>query len=328
MHRFSVAPMMDWTDRPCRTFMRLLSKRAVLYTEMLHAQAVVHGKRDRLLHFPDVQHPLVLQLGGSEPESLANAAKIGEDHGYDEINLNVGCPSDRVQSGNFGASLMLEPDLTARLVAAMREAVAVPVTVKCRIGVDDQDAEKDFNTFIDKVAVAGCEHFIVHARKAWLKGLSPKDNRDVPPLDYDRVYRLKKRRPDLEISINGGIETLETCGEHLASVDGVMLGRVAYHNAYLLARVDQQLYGDDTPVMSRQQIVEKMLPYIEEEMSRGMRLQQITRHMIGLYMGEPGARHWRRHLSTKACEDGAGIDVLLEAMRQVERLREEAACRV
>jgi tRNA-dihydrouridine synthase A len=307
--------------------MRLLSKQAVLYTEMLHARAVVHGKRDRLLRFPDMQHPLVLQLGGSEPEILAQAAKIGEEYGYDEINLNVGCPSERVQSGCFGASLMLEPELTARLFAAMREAVTIPVSVKCRIGVDQQDAEKDFNHFIDLVASSGCEHFVVHARKAWLKGLSPKDNRDVPPLDYDRVRRLKVRRPDLRISLNGGINDLAQCQGHLVSVDGVMVGRAAYHNPYMLSGVDHLIYERLGFPVSRRKVVELMLPHIEDEMVRGLRLSQITRHMIGLYLGEPGARHWRRALGEQACRRGAGTDIVLEAMVRVERLREEAACR-
>ena len=320
--------MMDWTDRHCRSFMRLLTKNAVLYTEMLNAEAVVRGKREQLLPFPDEQHPLVLQLGGSEPERLALAAKIGEEYGYDEINLNVGCPSDRVQSGNFGAALMLEPDLTARLVDAMRAAVTIPITVKCRIGVDDQDAETDFNKFIDMVSAAGCEHFIVHARKAWLKGLSPKDNRDIPPLDYDRVYRLKQRRADLQISINGGIADLAQCRDHNKQLDGVMLGRAAYHNPYILAQVDQQFFCATEPAGSRAQIVALMLPYIEGELSSGARLNQITRHMMGLYLGEPGARHWRRHLSEYGCKDGAGGEVVLEALALVERIREEAACRV
>ena len=328
MHRFSVAPMMDWTDRHCRAFMRLLTKRAVLYTEMLHARAVIHGKREQLLGFSSGQSPLVLQLGGSEPGDLAQAAKIGADYGYDEINLNVGCPSSRVQSGNFGAALMLEPDLTARLVAAMREAVAIPVTVKCRIGVDEQDAEKDFNYFIDVVAQAGCEHFIVHARKAWLSGLSPKDNREVPPLDYDRVYQLKQRRTELQISINGGIETLEQCVQHGKLVDGMMLGRAAYHNPFVLALVDHQIYGDEDLPMTRAQVVDAMRPYIERELANGVRLPSITRHMMGLYLHEPGARHWRRHLSIEACKKGAGVNVVLDAMALVEGIREDAKCRV
>ncbi len=328
IHQFSVAPMMDWTDRHCRAFMRLATKRAVLYTEMLHARALIHGKREQLLGFPSDQSPLVLQLGGSEPGDLALAAKIGEDYGYDEINLNVGCPSERVQSGNFGAALMLEPDLTARLVAAMREAVSIPVTVKCRIGVDEQDTEQDLDRFIDVVAQAGCEHFIVHARKAWLSGLSPKDNREIPPLDYQRVYRLKQRRPDLHICINGGIETLDQCAQHGKMLDGSMLGRAAYHNPYILAHVDRHIYGADTASLTRAQIVEAMIPYIEDELAKGVRLPSITRHMMGLYLHQPGARHGRRYLSIEACKDGAGARVVLEAMALVENMREEAACRV
>ncbi len=327
-HRFSVAPMMDWTDRHCRSFMRLLTTRAVLYTEMLHARAVVHGKREQLLGFASGQSPLVLQLGGSEPDELAQAAKIGADYGYDEINLNVGCPSSRVQSGNFGAALMLEPDLTARLVEAMREAVSIPVTVKCRIGVDEQDIEQDLDRFIDRVASVGCEHFIVHARKAWLSGLSPKDNREVPPLDYDRVYRLKQRRPDLQISVNGGIETLAQCAQHGKLMDGMMLGRAAYHNPFILACVDHQVYGEEDLAMTRTQIVEAMVPYIDRELANGVRLSSITRHMLGLYLNEPGARHWRRHLSVEACLPGAGVKVVLDALALVESIREEAACRV
>ena len=327
MHRFSVAPMMDWTDRHCRAFMRHLTKRAVLYTEMVHARAVIHGKRDQLLGFSRGQQPLVLQLGGSDPSELALAAQIGEQYGYDEINLNVGCPSDRVQSGNFGAALMLEPDLTARLVASLREAVSIPVTVKCRIGVDEQDIETDLDYFVDVVAGAGCEHFIIHARKAWLSGLSPKDNRHIPPLDYERVYRLKARRPDLEISLNGGIETLDQCEQHGRLLEGVMLGRAAYHNPYLLALVDQRIYGAEGAGITRAQAVEAMVPYIEGELAKGTRLAQITRHMMGLYLGQPGARHWRRHLSVEACQPGAGVSVLLEARALVERLRGEAACR-
>ena len=325
MHRFSIAPMMDWTDRPCRTFLRLLTRHGVLYTEMLHARAVVHGNRQKLLRFPDIQHPLVLQLGGSDPEILAEAARIGEGFGYDEINLNVGCPSDRVQAGQFGASLMKDPHLTADLVAAMRRAVAIPVTVKCRIGVDDQDSQGDFDRFIDIVAAAGCEHFIVHARKAWLQGLSPKQNREVPPLDHDRVDRLKARRPDLLITINGGIVDLQQSLWHLARVDGVMMGRAAYGNPWMLSHVDRQIHGDPRPLATRAQIVERMIPFIEQEMAQGMRLHQIARHMIGLYQGEKGARLWRRLISVETCRDGAGPEVLLRAMSRVEGMRERGA---
>ncbi len=325
--RFSIAPMMEWTDRPCRTFLRLLCKNAVLYSEMLHAEAVVRGNGDHLLRFPKLQHPIVLQLGGDRPDRLAQAAQIGEQWGYDEINLNVGCPSPRVQSGNFGAGLMRDPSHVARLVEAMQEAVNIPVTVKCRIGVDDQDAEKDFNQFIDVVADAGCRHFIVHARKAWLKGLSPKDNREVPPLDYQRVYGLKERRSDLLISINGGIGDLTASLLHLQQVDGVMLGRVAYHNPYLLAQVDHKLFGQEDAPLSRRQIVERMVPHIEEELAQGLRLHQITRHMMGLYLGEPGARIWRRELGEKACLEGAGITLVQQVLEQVEDIRERALCK-
>lgn len=325
-HRFAVAPMMEWTDRPCRSFLRLLSKRAVLYTEMLHAEAVLRGEAARLLDFPAEQHPLVLQLGGDQPERLALAAKAGERHGYDEINLNVGCPSDRVQAGNFGAALMGDPAHTKRLVAEMQAAVDIPVTVKCRIGVDDQDSETDFNHFIDVVASAGCGHFIVHARKAWLKGLSPKENREVPPLDYQRVCRLKQRRPDLQISLNGGIADLGQAAVHLQKVDGVMLGRAAYHNPFLLARVDQNIYGERWLVPSRREIVEQMLPHIETELAAGLRLHQITRHMLGLYAGEPGARLWRRELTERVRQIGAGPETVRTIMQKVEAIREDALC--
>jgi len=319
---FSVAPMMEWTDRPCRSFLRLLSRRALLYTEMLTAEAVVRGRRDRLLAFPKAQHPIALQLGGADADLLAEAARIGEQYGYDEINLNVGCPSDRVQSGRFGACLMKEPAHVARLVGRMQAAVRTPVSVKCRIGVDDLDGEEPFNQFIDAVAAAGCQLFVIHARKAWLKGLSPRENREVPPLDYQRVYRLKQRRPELDIRINGGVETLAQCRSHLAHVDGVMLGRAAYHNPYLLAQVDQILYGEARPVASRREIVERMLPLIEEEMAGGLRLNQITRHMLGLYLGRPGARLWRRRMTVDACKKGMGAELVRTALEEVEQLAE------
>ena len=324
-HRFSVAPMMEWTDRPCRTFLRLISQKAVLYSEMLHAEAVIQGRRAQLLPFPAMQHPVILQLGGDQPERLAEAARIGEQQGYDEINLNVGCPSPRVQSGNFGAGLMRDPAHVARLVSAMQKAVGVPVSVKCRIGVDDQDSETDFSRFVDIVADAGCQHFIVHARKAWLKGLSPKENRAVPPLDYVRVYRLKQRRGELNITINGGIADLSEAQRHLEHVDGVMLGRAAYHHPYLLAQVDQQLYGSGQPAPTRREIVERMIPFMEAELASGVRLHQITRHMMGLYAGQPGARLWRRQLGEKACRPGAGVALVLEAMERVEALWQEAS---
>ena len=312
--RFSVAPMMDWTDRHDRFFLRLLSRRARLYTEMVTANAIRFGERAKLLDFNAEEHPLALQLGGSEPDALAEAAKIGEDWGYDEINLNVGCPSDRVQSGSFGACLMQEPDLVADCMAAMRDAVTIPVTVKSRIGVDDQDPEDALFMLVEKCKSAGVTHFIVHARKAWLEGLSPKENRDIPPLDYDLVYRLKAANPELLISINGGIETLEESTAHLERVDGVMLGRAAYKNPYLLAGVDGALFGDTTPPPSREEIVDKLIPYAERLVAQGTPLHALTRHVMGLYQGQAGGRLWRRHLSENAPKRGDDPRVLQEAL--------------
>jgi len=308
--------MMEWTDRHCRYFLRLLSARAFLYTEMVTAEAVLYGDRERVLGFDPVEHPVGLQLGGSEPGKLAEAAKISAAHGYDEINLNIGCPSDRVQSGRFGACLMAEPDLVADCVGAMGEAVSVPVTVKCRVGIDDQDAEESLDRFIDTVAEAGCATFIVHARKAWLDGLSPKENRDVPPLDHDRVHRLKTRRPDLAIIINGGIASLAEAQPHLEHLDGVMLGRAAYADPYLLAAVDQALYGATTEPPTRDELLDQFMPYVERELARGARLNAMTRHILGLYHGQPRARAFRRHLAENAHLDSAGLEVL-EAARRV-----------
>jgi tRNA-dihydrouridine synthase A len=307
--------MMEWTDRHCRYFLRLISKRTFLYTEMVTAEAVLYGNRERVLGFSPEEHPVGLQLGGSDARKLAAAAKIGADYGYDEINLNIGCPSDRVQSGRFGACLMAEPDLVAECVAAMGEAAALPITVKCRIGIDDQDAEESLDRFIDGVAKAGARTFIVHARKAWLKGLSPKENRDVPPLDYDRVARLKARRPELEIVLNGGIESLASAQAHLGEVDGVMLGRAAYADPYLLAEVDGALFGSNDTPPSRLDVLDGFVPYVEAELSRGARLNQMTRHILGLFHGQPRARAFRRHLAENAHLDGAGIEVLLAARR-------------
>ena len=312
--RFSVAPMMDWTDRHDRFFLRLLSRRARLYTEMVTANAIRFGERAKLLDFNAEEHPLALQLGGSEPDALAEAAKIGEGWGYDEINLNVGCPSDRVQSGSFGACLMQEPDLVADCMAAMRDAVTIPVTVKSRIGVDAQDPEEALFTLVEKCKSAGVAHFIVHARKAWLEGLSPKENRDIPPLDYELVYRLKGANPELLISINGGIETLEESTAHLERVDGVMLGRAAYKNPYLLAGVDGALFGDTTPPPSREEIVDKLIPYAERLVAQGTPLHALTRHVMGLYQGQAGGRLWRRHLSENAPKRGDDPRVLQEAL--------------
>ena len=305
--------MMEWTDRHCRYFLRLISKRTFLYTEMVTAEAVLHGDRERVLGFDAGEHPLALQLGGSDPKKLAAAARIGADYGYDEINLNVGCPSDRVQSGRFGACLMAEPKLVGECVGAMGASSSLPVTVKCRIGIDDQDVEESLDRFIDTIAAAGCTTFIVHARKAWLQGLSPKQNRDVPPLDYGRVYRLKQRRPELEIVINGGIESLAAAKEQLPHVDGVMLGRAAYADPYLLAEVDGVLFGEERAAPSRLEVLDAFRPYVEEQLARGVRLNAMTRHILGLFHGQPGARAFRRHLAERAHLDGAGIEVLDQA---------------
>ncbi|MCV0370930.1 tRNA dihydrouridine(20/20a) synthase DusA [Filomicrobium sp.] len=323
-HRFCIAPMMDWTDRHCRFFHRLLTRKALLYTEMVTAPAVLHGARERLLGFAPGEHPLALQLGGSDPAQLADAAEIGEAFGYDEINLNVGCPSDRVQEGRFGACLMAEPELVAKCIAVMRARVRVPVTVKCRIGIDDQDSEVHFQRFIDTVADAGAEVFIVHARKAWLKGLSPKENREVPPLDYARVYRLKSARPDLTIVINGGIADVDESERHLQHVDGVMLGRAAYQTPYLLADVDQRLFISDSAVPSRGDVLRQLVPYVERHLDAGGRLNNVTRHILGLYHGRPRARAFRRHLSENAVRDGARSDVLLQAIAIAEGVAGQA----
>lgn len=314
-----VAPMMDWTDRHCRFFFRLISRHTLLYTEMVTTGAVLHGKRDRLLDFTPAEHPVALQLGGSEPADLAASARIGEEWGYDEINLNVGCPSDRVQSGRFGACLMAEPDLVARGVAAMREAVRIPVTVKSRIAIDDLEEWPTLEDFVRRVSAAGCTRFIVHARKAWLQGLSPKENRDVPPLRYDLVHRLKAEYPHLDISLNGGIKTLDAAAEHLGRVDGVMMGRAPYESPYLLADADRRFFGGTQAPLTRHEVVDAMLPYIEAQMSQGAPLGAITRHMLGLFQGLPGARAWRRHLSENAHKDGASPEVVRAAAAKVPR---------
>jgi tRNA-dihydrouridine synthase A len=320
-HKFCVAPMMDWTDRHCRFFHRLLTRRALLYTEMVTAEAVLRGDRRRLLGFSSAEHPVALQLGGSDPARLAEAAAIGEDYGYDEINLNVGCPSDRVQEGRFGACLMAEPELVAECVAAMRARVSVPVTVKCRIGIDEQDSEAGLERFVSAVGGAGCRTFLVHARKAWLKGLSPKENREVPPLDYGRVYRLKAAHPELEIVINGGIASLDEAESHHEAVDGAALGRAAYQNPYLLADVDRRLFGAMTVPPSRRAVIESLLPYAEGHIAAGGRLNNIARHILGLYHGCARARAFRRHLSEHAPRDGAGIGILRAALELVEPSR-------
>jgi tRNA-dihydrouridine synthase A len=310
--------MMDWTDRHCRFFHRLLSRHARLYTEMVTAQAVLRGDRNRLLAFSPAEHPVALQLAGSEPAALAEAAWLGEAYGYDEINLNVGCPSNRVQDGRFGACLMAEPELVARCVAAMQRRLKVPVTVKCRIGIDEQDSERDLDRFIGTVADAGCSSFIVHARKAWLKGLSPKQNRELPPLDHARVWGLKAAHAKLEIIINGGIATLAAAQAHLEKVDGVAIGRSAYQHPYLLASVDRLLFGAPEPPPSRRDVLEALVPYVEAHLRQGGRLNNIVRHILGLYHGQPYARAFRRHLSQYAPRPGAGIDVLLESMALIE----------
>ena len=317
--RFSIAPMMDWTDRHCRVFHRILSRRARLYTEMVTAGAVIHGPRDRLLGFDPVEHPVAVQLGGSRPADLATAARICADYGYDEINLNCGCPSDRVKNGSFGACLMREPALVAACVAAMQAAVPLPVTVKCRIGVDDQDPEAALPAMVDAVGAADAAAVIVHARKAWLQGLSPKQNRDVPPLDYPLVASLKAARPDVVIGINGGLATLAACAEQLQVLDGAMVGRAAYQNPEMLLGVDPELFGEPAPVADGFAAVEAFMPYMAARLSEGVRLHDMTRHLLGLFPGLPGARLWRRHLATEAPKAGAGLEVVRDALAHVTR---------
>jgi tRNA-dihydrouridine synthase A len=315
---FSVAPMMDWTDRHCRAFHRLLTRRARLYTEMVTTGAVIHGERARLLGFDDSEHPVALQLGGSDPRDLATSAKIGEEFGYSEINLNVGCPSDRVKDGRFGACLMAEPKLVGACVDAMKRAVSIPVTVKCRIGIDDQDPEGALDMLARDVVAAGADALVVHARKAWLDGLSPKENRDIPPLDYDRVYRLKATLPDLPVIINGGIGSLSEAEAHLAKVDGVMLGRAAYQEPWRLLTVDPDIFGEAAPHASMKDALAAMTPYIERELARGTRLHAITRHLVGAFHGVPGARAFRRHLAENGVKPGADVNVLREAIALVQ----------
>ncbi|ADH88196.1 TIM-barrel protein, yjbN family [Ancylobacter novellus DSM 506] len=317
--RFSTAPMMEWTDRNCRAFHRVLSRRARLYTEMVTANAVIFGDRERLIGFSDAEHPVAVQLGGSDPAALAKAAAICADWGYAEVNLNVGCPSDRVQGGNFGACLMRSPALVADCVAAMKAEVSIPVTVKCRIGVDEQDPEAALDALADAVLAAGADALIVHARKAWLEGLSPKENRDIPPLDYGRVHRLKQRLPHVPISINGGIASLEEAQAQLAHVDGVMLGRAAYHQPELLLRVDSLFFGEADPHEDAFAAVEAFEPHIAAHLATGGRLHDITRHMLGLFTGRPGARAFRRRLAIDGVKADAGLDVLRAAVDEVRR---------
>ena len=324
-HRFSIAPMMEWTDRHCRFFHRLLTRRALLYTEMITTGAVLRGDRARLLGFDPAEHPVAVQLGGSDPRALAECARICADLGYDEINLNVGCPSDRVREGRFGACLMAEPALVGDCVAAMKAAVAVPVTVKCRIGIDEQDPEESLDALTRIVVAAGVDALIVHARKAWLDGLSPRENRDIPPLDYDRVYRLKRGYPDVTVAINGGVATVEQAAAHLAHVDGVMMGRAAYQEPWRLLAVDPLIYGAPAPVAAPEAALEAFFPYVERELARGTRLHAMTRHVLGLFHAVPGARAFRRHIATQAVKPGAGIAVLRDALAHVVDARAELA---
>ncbi|MFL4971859.1 MAG: tRNA dihydrouridine(20/20a) synthase DusA [Xanthobacteraceae bacterium] len=316
-HRFCVAPMMDWTDRHCRFFHRLLTRRALIYTEMVTTGAVLHGDRARLIGFDPFEHPVAIQLGGCDPRALAACARIAEDFGYDEVNLNVGCPSDRVQEGRFGACLMAEPELVGDCVAAMKAAVRVPLTVKCRLGIDHQDPEAALDAMAKTVKAAGADALVVHARKAWLHGLSPKQNREVPPLDHARVYRLKRSHPDLDIVLNGGIGSVESAAAHLAHVDGVMMGRAAYQEPWRLLSVDPLLFGEPAPFASAKAAAEALMPYVARETERGTRLYAIARHLLGLFHAVPGARAFRRHLATEGVKAGAGPQVLRDALSLV-----------
>lgn len=320
--RLSVAPMMDWTDRHCRAFHRVLAPKALLYTEMVHAQAVIHGDRERLLGFDPAEHPLALQLGGSDPGLLAEASRIGAGWGYDEINLNVGCPSDRVQAGRFGACLMREPVLVAECIAAMQAAVSVPVTVKCRLGVDEQEDYEVFLAFVDTVAATGCRRFIVHARKAWLQGLSPKENREIPPLRYEWVHRLKRERPDLVVSLNGGLRETDDLRAQLARVDGVMIGRAAYHEPYRLH--EYAVAFDGEPRRPRAALLRAWFPYVERQLAAGVAMKHLSRHVLGLFHARPGGRAFRQILSEGAAKPGAGIALLERALAATEASPEAA----
>ncbi|WP_199610319.1 tRNA dihydrouridine(20/20a) synthase DusA [Flocculibacter collagenilyticus] len=314
--KISIAPMLDWTDKNCRYFHRVLTSHAVLYTEMVTTGAILFGKGDYLA-FNEEEHPVALQLGGSDPEALAKCAVIAQERGYDEINLNVGCPSDRVQNGRFGACLMAEPALVADCISAMNSVVKIPVTLKTRIGIDEQDSYEFLCTLIESTANIGCDTFIIHARKAWLNGLSPKENRTIPPLDYDRVYQLKKDYPHLSFSLNGGVTCLQDSLDHLQHVDGVMIGREAYSNPYLLSQIDHKIYGGEQNAMSRVEVAEAMFGYIERHISQGGSVWQVARHMLGLFQGQPGARGWRRHLSENANKPGANVTVIEDALNFV-----------
>jgi len=317
--------MMDWTDRHCRFFHRLLTRRARLYTEMITTGAVLHGDRERLLGFDPFEHPLALQLGGCDPRALRECARIAQDFGYDEVNLNVGCPSDRVQEGRFGACLMAEPGLVADCVAAMKSTVALPITVKCRLGIDEQDPEEALERFAGAVEAAGVDALVVHARKAWLQGLSPRENRDLPPLDYARVERLKAAHPALAVVLNGGLADVAETARHLEGVDGVMMGRAAYQEPWRLIAVDPLLFGSPPPVASAKEAAAALIPYIGRELVRGTRLATMTRHLLGLFRGAPGARAFRRHLATEAVKPGAGVSVLVEALALLREDRRDLA---
>jgi len=325
MRRLSVAPMMDWTDRFCRRFHRVLTRRALLYTEMVPTGAILRGQRERFLAFDPVEKPLALQLGGADPVALAECAAIAEDWGYDEVNLNVGCPSDRVQNARFGACLMAEPKLVARCVEQMQAATDIPVTVKHRVGIDEQDSYEELKGFVATVAAVGCRSFTVHARKAWLQGLSPKQNREIPPLRYEMVQRLKQDFPELEIVINGGITSLEIAAEQLRQLDGVMRGRAAYQDPWVLAEVDSRIFGEEDPVGSRAEAVQALLPWLKDAHERGVPVKAVTRHVLGLFNGLPGARTWRRHLSEKASRQDAGPEIVEEALAYVEAAAERRA---
>lgn len=313
----SIAPMMDWTDRHDRYFLRLIAPHVLLYTEMVTANALIHGDFKKLLAFHPLEHPVALQLGGSEPAKLAQCAKLGEEFGYDEINLNVGCPSDRVKSGQFGACLMMQPNVVADCVAAMHQAIKIPVTVKCRIGVDNNDSYEELVNFIKTISQAGCQVFIIHARKAWLNGLSPKENREIPPLRYDVVRQIKKDFPHLTIIVNGGIKTLTEIEEHISLVDGVMIGREAYTNPYFLAEIEQKYFSISDSLKTRYEVIEQFIPYIEEQLKNNVKLSSVTRHILGLFQGQKGARLWRRHLSENACHEGANSEIVKQALQIV-----------
>ena len=322
-HRFSVAPMLDWTDRHCRFFLRQLSKHTVLYTEMVTTGAIIYGKGD-YLSYNDEEHPVVLQLGGSEPDAMAHCAEIAQARGYDQVNINVGCPSDRVKNGSFGACLMAMPETVAQCVEAMKAKVDIPVTVKCRIGIDDMDDYEGLSRFVSLVAAAGCNDFTVHARKAWLKGLSPKENRDIPPLNYQRVYDLKNEFTDLNIAINGGITTIEEAKAHLEYVDGVMMGREVYSNPFILSSIDNEIYGDTTNPITREQVVVAMNDYIQQKLENGSRVWHIARHVLGLFQSQTGGRIWRRYLSQNGTKRDVSKTLLLDAYEQVLDAQEKA----